>query len=149
MVLACFYGLAIDVRVERGNVTKYAWLSKEWLDATGKMAENQPEHPGATARIQYVVEGGPGGTIKYYWIVENGKLIESDLGELDDSEITMTQSYDDAMKIQKLQLDANAAFMQGRLKVDGNIGKLLSLLPLTNSAEYRELQKEILEVTEF
>ena len=130
-------------------MSKYAWLTKEWLDATRIMSQGQPEHLGATARIQYVIEGGPSGVIMYYWIVEDGKLLESDLGELEDSEITMTQSYDDALKIQKLQLDANAAFMQGRLKVDGNIGKLLSLLPLTSSAEYRQLQKEILEVTEF
>lgn len=130
-------------------MTKYAWLSKEWIDATREMSQGQPEHPGATAKIQYVIEGGPDGIVKFFWVVENGKLVSSDLGELDDAEITMTESYDDAMKIQKLQLDANAAFMQGRLKVDGNIGKLLSLLPLTNSAEYRQLQKEILEVTQF
>ena len=132
-----------------GALSKYAWLSSEWFAETFKMSATQPERPGATARIQYVIEGGPSGAIKYYWLVENGKLTESKLGEIDDAEITLTQSYDDAMKIQKLQLDANAAFMQGRLKVDGNIGKLMSLLPVTSSAEYRQLQKEILEVTDF
>ena len=34
------------------------WLTQEWLDETRKMSEGQPERPGATARMQYVVTGG-------------------------------------------------------------------------------------------
>jgi alkyl sulfatase BDS1-like metallo-beta-lactamase superfamily hydrolase len=125
------------------------WLSQEWLDETKKMADGQPERPGASARMQYVVTGGPDGDIKYYWVLVNGKLQESQLGELGDAEVTMTQSYEDAKKIQTGELDANAAFMQGRVKVTGNMAKLMSLLPLTNAPEYKELQKQIQEVTEY
>lgn len=125
------------------------WLTQEWLDETRSMAESQPERPGASARMQYVVTGAPGGDVKYYWVLENGHLLESALGELPDAEVTLTQSYEDAMKIQRGELDANAAFMQGRVKVTGNMGKLMSLLPITNSAEYKQLQVEILEITEF
>ena len=125
------------------------WLTQEWLDETCKMAEGQPERPGASAKMQYVVTGGPDGDVKYYWVLENGKLSESCLGELPDAEVTMTQTYEDAMKIQKGELDANAAFMQGRIKVSGNMAKLMSLLPLTNAPEYKELQKQIQEITEY
>ena len=31
--------------------------------------------------MQYVVTGGPDGDIKYYWILEDGKLLESALGD--------------------------------------------------------------------
>ena len=58
------------------------WLSQEWLDESKKLAESQPERPGASARMQYVVTGGPEGDIKYYWVLENGKLQESQLGEM-------------------------------------------------------------------
>jgi predicted lipid carrier protein YhbT len=125
------------------------WLTQEWLDESKKLAEGQPERPGASARMQYVVTGSPDGDIKYYWILENGKLQESTLGELSDAEVTMTQTYEDAMKIQKGELDANAAFMQGRVKVTGNMAKLMSLLPLTNAPEYKDLQKQIQEITEY
>jgi putative sterol carrier protein len=125
------------------------WLSQEWLDETKKMADGQPERPGASAKMQYVVTGGPEGDIKYYWVLENGKLQESNLGDLADAEVTMTQTYEDAMKIQKGELDANAAFMQGRMKVTGNMGKLMQLMPLTNSPEYKELQEEIRGITEY
>ena len=125
------------------------WLTQEWLDETRKMAEGQPERPGASAKMQYVVTGGPDGDVKYYWVLENGKLKESRLGEMPDPEVTMTQTYEDAMKIQKGELDANAAFMQGRIKVSGNMAKLMSLMPLTNAPEYKELQKQIEQITEY
>jgi alkyl sulfatase BDS1-like metallo-beta-lactamase superfamily hydrolase len=125
------------------------WLSQEWLDESKKLAESQPERPGASARMQYVVTGGPEGDIKYYWVLENGKLLESQLGEMSDAEVTLTQSYDDAKKIQQGELDANAAFMQGRVKVTGNMAKLMALLPLTNAPEYKALQEQIGAITEY
>ncbi|MEY2478993.1 MAG: hypothetical protein QOG87_4308 [Actinomycetota bacterium] len=125
------------------------WLSQEWLDEGKKLAEGQPERPGASARMQYVVTGGPDGDIKYYWVLENGKLLESQVGEMPDPEVTLTQSYEDAKKIQLGELDANAAFMQGRVKVTGNMAKLMALLPLTNAPEYKQLQEQIQAITEF
>jgi len=125
------------------------WLTQEWLDEARSLSEGQPERPGATARMQYVITGAPDGDVQYYWILENGRLLESKLGELPDAEVTLTQSYEDAMRIQKGELDANAAFMQGRVKVTGNMAKLMALLPITNSAEYKQLQVEILAITEF
>jgi putative sterol carrier protein len=124
------------------------WLSQEWLDETRKMAEGQPDRPGASARMQYVVTGGPDGDVKYYWILENGKILESKVGVLPDAEVTMTTSYDDALKIQKGELDATAAFMQARIKVD-NMAKIMALMPITNSPEYKQLQKQIDEITEY
>jgi hypothetical protein len=39
--------------------------------------------------------------------------------------------------------------MQGRVKVTGNMAKLMSLLPLTNAPEYKALQEEIGKITEY
>ena len=125
------------------------YLTQEWLDAGKDLAQEFPERPGATARMQYVVTGAPDGDIKYYQVIENGKMLESQLGEDPDAEFTLTLSYDDSVKVQKGELDANAAFMQGRMKVTGNMGKLMSLLPLTQSPEYKAIQDKIREVTEY
>jgi len=126
------------------------FLSQEWLDETRKMADGQPERMGATARLQYVLTTAPdGGELRYYWVVVDGKLLESGLGDLEDAEITLTLSHADATLIQKGELDANAAFMQGRVKVAGNTPKLMALLPVTQSPEYKQLQREINEVTEY
>ncbi len=125
------------------------WLTQEWLDESTKLAESQPERPGATARLQYVITDGPVGEVKYYWIVQDGKLLENRLGELADAEVTLTETYDDAMLIQKGDLDANAAFMQGKIKVGGDVGKLMALLPITMSPEFAEFHRNVLAITEF
>lgn len=125
------------------------WLTQEWMDEQTKLAEDQPERPGASARMQYVITGGPEGDIKYYWVLEDGHLRENSLGVLDDAELTLTQSYEDAQKVQQGELDEQAAFMQGRVKVEGNMAKLMALLPITSSPEYRELQDKIRAITEY
>jgi putative sterol carrier protein len=125
------------------------WLTQEWLDEQTKLAQDQPEREGATARMQYVITGGPEGDIKYYWVLEDGKIVENQLGTMDDPELTLTQSYEDAKKIQMGELEAQAAFMQGRVKAEGNMAKLMALMPITSSPEYRELQDRIREITEY
>jgi len=125
------------------------YLSAEWLEEQRQLAADQPERPGASARMQYVVTGAPDGDIDYYWVLEDGKLLESGLGTLADAEVTLTQTWDDSVAIQKGELDANTAFMQGKVKVTGNMAKVMSLLPLTSSPEYKELQDKIASITEY
>ena len=125
------------------------YLSKEWLEEQRQLAADQPERPGASARMQYVVTGAPDGDIEYYWVLEDGKLLESELGKLSDAEVTLTQTWEDSVAIQKGELDANTAFMQGKVKVTGNMAKVMSLLPLTSSPEYTALQEKLRTITEY
>jgi putative sterol carrier protein len=125
------------------------WLTQEWLDESTRLAEGQPVREGASARLQYVITGGPSGDINYYWVVVDGLLRENRLGVLPDAEATLTETIDDAMSMQKGELDANAAFMQGKIKVDGDVAKLLALLPITMSPEFREFNAAVLAMTEF
>lgn len=125
------------------------YLTQEWLDLQKELAAEFPERPGATARMQYVVTGGPDGDVQYYTVIENGKIVESSLGEDAQAEFTLTQSYDDSVKVTKGELDANAAFMQGKVKVTGNMGKLMSLMPLTQSPEYKAIAEKVRDQTEF
>lgn len=133
----------------RGTDTMAKYLTQEWLDLQTQLAQTFPEKPGASARMQYVVTGAPEGDAKYYTVIENGKILENSLGEDPQAEFTLTQSYEDSVKVLKGELDANAAFMQGRVKVTGNMGKLMSLMPLTQSPEYKNIQGELSSQTEF
>jgi putative sterol carrier protein len=125
------------------------YLSPQWMALTKELAADFPETPGATARLQYVITGGPDGEVKYHHVIENGHTVEHALGEDPEAEVTLTSTYDDKMKVDKGELDANAAFMQGRVKVTGNIAKVMALLPLTSKPEYRAIQDKVREQTEF
>lgn len=125
------------------------WLTQEWLDESLALAADQPEIPGATAAIQYVVTDGPDGDISYYWVVEDGHLRENRLGVLDGAEVTLTETYEDALAMQKGELDMNAAFLQGRVKVDGDVAKLMSLLPITMSPDFARFQQAVQDMTEY
>jgi putative sterol carrier protein len=125
------------------------YLTQEWLDLQKELAQEFPERANATARMQYVVAGAPDGDVKYFQVIENGKMLENSLGEDPEAEFTITNGYDDAVKILKGELDANAAFMQGKLKVTGNMAKLMALMPLTMSPEYKAIQSKLAEQTEY
>jgi putative sterol carrier protein len=124
------------------------YLTQEWLDLQRELAQDFPERPGATARMQYVVTGTPEGDVSYVTVIDDGKMVENVLGTDDAAEFTLASTYDDSVKILQGELDANAAFMQGRIKVTGNMGKLMSLMPLTQSPEYKAIQAKVAEQTE-
>ncbi|MDQ3304731.1 MAG: SCP2 sterol-binding domain-containing protein [Actinomycetota bacterium] len=125
------------------------YLSAEWMALTKELAAEFPETPGATARLQYVITGGPDGEVRYHHVIDNGRTVEHSLGDDPECEVTLTSSYDDKMKVDKGELDASAAFMQGRVKVTGNIAKVMALLPLTNKPEYKEILAQVREQTTF
>lgn len=124
------------------------WLTQEWLDESTRLAASQPERPGATARLQYVITDGPAGDVEYYWVVQDGRLVENRLGHLEEADVTLTESWDDALAIQKGELDVNAAVLQGKVRPSGDIDKLMSLLPITMSPEFQEFNAAVMAMTE-
>jgi putative sterol carrier protein len=139
----------LNAGVPQGDNTMAQYLSQEWHDIAKDLAQTFPERPGATARMAMVVTGAPAGDLSYYQIVENGKVLEQANGTCENPDFTMTSTWDDSVKVQKGELDANAAFMQGRMKVTGNMAKLMQLMPLTMSPEYKAIQESLREHTDY
>jgi predicted lipid carrier protein YhbT len=126
-----------------------AFLSPDWVELQVRLAAELPERPGASARLQVVVTGTPDGEVTYVQQIEDGRLTGASLGRDDAADVTLTQTHADAVAIARGDLDANAAFMQGRVKVTGNMGSLMALMPLTQSPEYQAFLAALAEQTEF
>lgn len=124
------------------------FLSQEWCDATRAMAADQLVCPGVTARIQYVVTGGPDGDVRCSWELEDGRLAASRPGTITDPDVTITAPALEWARIVRGELDASVAFMQGTMKVSGSMGVFLRLLPLTQSPAGAELRDRVREITE-
>ena len=119
------------------------FLSQEFLDKQKELAQGMPERPQANIVMQFVVTGAPDGDIRYYQKWENGLLVESSLGETPEPEVTMTTNYEDSVAISKGELNAQQAFMTGKIRATGNMAKLMSLMPLTTSPEYRTWEQNL------
>lgn len=105
------------------------FLTEEWAQAVtdalnGSEAFRQAAGSQAT-RLQQVVST-PEGEVKYYLKLEDGKA-EVGLGEIDDAEATIGQDYPTAAAISKGEMNLPAAFMSGKLRVNGNMMKLMQL----------------------
>ncbi len=125
------------------------WLSPEWFEETRAMVAAQPLFPGLSARIVAEITDGPEGTVSCYWDVDDGRLEASAEGTVEGPDVTLTLSRKDAASLSRGDLDPSVAFMQGRLKVAGSMGVMISLLTAMNTPEYRSLRQTIADSTEF
>ena len=113
------------------------FLSQEWADtmtkALNESDEFQKAASGQSAKLQQVVTDAPdGGEVKYYFKLDGGQA-EVQLGELQDAEATITQNYETAVGVTKQEINAQNAFMQGKLKISGNMMKLMQLQGVFNA----------------
>ena len=113
------------------------FLSEEWAtamtDALNSSEAFQSAASGQAVKLQQVVTDTPdGGETKYYFTLDGGKADVS-IGEIADAEATLTQTYETAVAITKQELNAQNAFMQGKLKISGNMMKLMQLQGVFNA----------------
>ncbi len=125
------------------------WLSPEWFDQTRALVAEEAPFSGLSARIQAEITGGPDGDVACYWAINEGHLETGASGKIDGPDITLTLSWKDASSIGRGDLNPSVAFMQGRLKVGGSMGAMITLLTAMNTPEYQLLGQKIAEVTEF
>ncbi len=104
------------------------FLSPEWLAAVTTALENHQGFQQAARDIdmgiQFNVLGGPYGDTGYHLVI-TPQAITIALGARDDLDITINQSYETAAAIMRSDLNVQAAFISGKIKVSGNLAKLM------------------------
>ena len=125
-----------------------ALLTQDWLDLQRQATDSLPQRPGASATVEYKVSGAPGGDVVFHTVLEDGRINWNALGPAPaEADFTVLVPYADYVEIVRGELDQNVGFMQGRVKVTGNIGRMLSVMPVTTSPEWREAAQAVLART--
>lgn len=106
------------------------FLSDEWLsEVESRLNSNegfQTAAKGQAARLQQQISGAPMGDVSYGFVLDGGKVAMTK-GDIENAEATVSQDYPTAVAISKLELSGQQAFMQGKLKVSGNLMKIMQL----------------------
>lgn len=109
------------------------FLSEPWAQAMTEALNGSEEFrkaaTGKQVRLQQVVTEAPQrGEVRYFVAIDNGSA-EVAIGEIPGPDATLTQHYDTAVAISKQELSPTAAFMRGKVKLNGDMMKLLALQP--------------------
>jgi len=117
------------------------YLSPEWIDAyNATVAEDAAVRAalkGKSAVLQMVIAEAPDGEI-HYWLRIGDGSVAAGLGDADNPEVTISQSYDTAAKVNRGELDGQKAFTQGKVKIKGKMMKMMQL-----RAPLAEVQKAL------
>jgi hypothetical protein len=116
-----------------------AFLSQEWFDeqvavvAGDDTADAGAGDPEASMLVQNVVTGGPAGDVSFWTRIERGRTVELSPGTVDKPDLTLMAAYEDAERQAAGEVEPSAAYMQGRLKAEGDMTKLFALLRATHT----------------
>jgi putative sterol carrier protein len=131
----------------------YEFLSDEWIDAARAIRSELESSAGSVPhrmRMNLVVTDVPfrTGPLDAHVDTSDGDL-QLDLGHLDPVDLTVTIDY---LTAKAILVDGNAqagmqAFMAGRIKVDGDLSKLMLLQGAPPDPRAQEIARRLREMT--
>jgi putative sterol carrier protein len=90
---------------------------------------NKEKAAGTNATIQFDLSGDQGGK---WWVKIADSEATSGEGEAENPNLTLLADAEDYKKISLGQMDGTAAFMQGKLKIKGDMGLAIKMQTLFN-----------------
>ncbi len=132
----------------------HAFLSDEWMAAAREIRERYADQvPEVTTviRINQVITDVPfgDGEVHSYIDTSSGQLV-LELGALDEPDATITTDYDTAkaLFVEQDQAAALQAFMEGRIKVQGDMMKMMAMQVAVPENEFSDrVAEEIKAIT--
>jgi len=97
------------------------FLTDRWLDELGAAAREAELPPELRLVVQQVIPDGPDGVEVAYAVEVAGGTMAVRRGRFDHADVTFTQDLATARAIHRGELSAPAAFMEGRLRLGGDL----------------------------
>jgi hypothetical protein len=128
--VAQFVGIRKHVRQTMGVIR---YLSLEWLDALTSEVDANTALQSLAAQhsigVTQVVTGGPEGTVVYHLQVADGAA-RFGAGVADPEDVRMEQTWDTAVGVATGELNAQEAFIKGRILLTGSQQRLVESQPV-------------------
>jgi putative sterol carrier protein len=108
-------------------------LSLDWIDdlraATADSAGLRAAAIGQHIAITEQITGGPEGAVTYHVVVDDGE-VSVGAGPADPADVVFTQDHATAVAIATGRLNAQEAFIGGRLRIVGDMERLIACQPV-------------------
>jgi len=105
------------------------FLSQGWIDvleaALNDDAAFRAAAAGTTVALQQVITTADG-EVRYWTTLTDG-VVAFGIGDLDAPDATIRQSYETAAGLARRETNPVMAFMTGKIKVDGDMGRLMAM----------------------
>jgi putative sterol carrier protein len=105
------------------------FLTKEWLEALTTTVNENPTFTAAIASVdltlQFEITDPPEGAEPVYHLAIKDGGLAAGAGPAEDPDATIANDYATAMAISKGELNTQMAFMTGKMKVSGNMAKIM------------------------
>lgn len=134
-------------------MAQHPFLSDEWLDAAKSIREEyagKTQPPAHAVRMNQIITEVPfgEGTIEAHMDTSDGEMT-MDMGHLENPDLTVTLDYPTAKAI---LVDGNPqagmqAFMAGKIKVQGDMTKMMAMQSGTPDPTQAEIAAKIKEIT--
>ena len=129
----------------------YPFLSEQWMAEARKIREElrgQVPAGEQSVKLNQVITEVPfgEGTVNAHLDTSSGEL-ELETGHLDDAEVTITLDYDTAKAVFVDPQSAVQHFMAGKIKVQGDMTKLLAVVQAPPESLAGEAQRRIASIT--
>jgi len=104
------------------------FLSSEHFAAANEALNSDPGFQnaitGVELGVQFDVSGTPDGDVSYYLTVKDGAVATAS-GANDAADVTVGSDFETSKAISKGELNVQMAFMSGKIKVGGNMAKIM------------------------
>jgi len=115
----------------------------EWSAAVRAELDGLNGPDSLTGTVQVDVTGGSDASLSLHAVFHGGRLAGAGAGAAEGPDATLSLSASDAGAVLVGDLDPSVAFMQGRMKVAGDMGLVLDLLALAATDEARVRRERV------
>jgi len=120
--------------------------SDEWIEQAGHAAAARSVD-GLSVTISTAIEKSPAGKVAWTETFD-GADVTVEAGATKGADVVLTAKFVDFVRLLDGEVTAAAHFMQGRLKMSGDMSKWLEMLPLWDSDVATAARKSLGEATD-